>query len=123
RSAKYSKAIQDSVVTIREGRFVIPIKAEFGGEVPGIVHDTSSSGQTLFIEPLAALDANNRLRTLRLEEEREIARILQELSRQVGAHADEIERNVEMLAEIDLLVAKARVGQAMGARIPELDES
>jgi DNA mismatch repair protein MutS2 len=84
RSAKYSKAIQDAVVTIREGRFVIPIKAEFGGEVPGIVHDTSSSGQTLFIEPLAALDANNRLRTLRLEEEREIARILQELSRQAG---------------------------------------
>jgi DNA mismatch repair protein MutS2 len=123
RSAKYSKAIQDSVVTIREGRFVIPIKAEFGGEVPGIVHDTSSSGQTLFIEPLAALDANNRLRTLRLEEEREIARILQELSRQVGAHAERIERNIDMLAEIDLLVAKARVGHSMGARMPELDES
>jgi len=123
RSAKYSKAIQDAVVTIREGRFVIPIKAEFGGEVPGIVHDTSSSGQTLFIEPLAALDANNRLRTLRLEEEREIARILQELSRQVGAHADQIERNVDMLAEIDLLAAKARVGQALGASMPELDES
>ena len=123
RSAKYSKAIQDSVVTIREGRFVIPIKAEFGGEVPGIVHDTSSSGQTLFIEPLAALDANNRLRTLRLEEEREIARILQELSRQVGAHADRIERNVEMLAQIDLLVAKARVAQSMNARMPELIDS
>ena len=123
RSAKYSKAIQDAVVTIREGRFVIPIKAEFGGEVPGIVHDTSSSGQTLFIEPLAALDANNRLRTLRLEEEREIARILQELSRHVGTHADQIERNVEMLAQIDLLVAKARVAQAMNARMPELEES
>ncbi|HEY9180273.1 MAG TPA: endonuclease MutS2 [Candidatus Baltobacteraceae bacterium] len=123
RSAKYSKAIQDAVVTIREGRFVIPIKAEFGGEVPGIVHDTSSSGQTLFIEPLAALDANNRLRTLRLEEEREIARILQELSRQVGAHADRIERNVEMLAQIDVLVAKARVAQSMDARMPELDDA
>ena len=123
RSAKYSKAIQDAVVTIREGRFVIPIKAEFGGEVPGIVHDTSSSGQTLFIEPLAALDANNRLRTLRLEEEREIARILQELSRQVGAHADRIERNVDILADLDLLVAKARVGQAMDAGMPELDET
>lgn len=123
RSAKYAKAIQDSVVTIREGRFVIPIKAEFGGEVPGIVHDTSSSGQTLFIEPLAALDANNRLRTLRLEEEREIARILQELSRHVGTHADQIEHNVEMLAQIDLLVAKAQVAQSMHARLPELDES
>jgi DNA mismatch repair protein MutS2 len=123
RSAKYAKAIQDNVVTIREGRFVVPIKAEFSGEVPGIVHDTSSSGQTLFIEPLAALDANNRLRTLRLEEEREIARILQELSRQVGAHADQIERNVDMLAHIDLLVAKARVAQSMDARKPELEDS
>ncbi len=122
RSSKYAKAIQDAVVTIREGRFVIPIKAEFGGEVPGIVHDTSSSGQTLFIEPLAALEANNRLRTLRLEEEREIARILQDLSRQVGTHADAIERNVEMLAQIDLLVAKARVALSMNARIPELDD-
>lgn len=123
RSAKLSKAIQDNVVTIREGRFVIPVKAEFGGEVPGIVHDTSSSGQTLFIEPLAALDANNRLRTLRLEEEREIARILQELSHQVGTHAEQIERNVEVLAQIDLLVAKARVGQSMNALMPDLDES
>jgi DNA mismatch repair protein MutS2 len=123
RSPKYSKAIQDSVVTIREGRFVIPIKAEFSGEVPGIVHDTSSSGQTLFIEPLPALEANNRLRTLRLEEEREIARIVQELSRQVGSHADQIERNVDMLAQIDLLVAKARVGQSMNARMPELNAS
>jgi DNA mismatch repair protein MutS2 len=123
RSSKYAKAIQDAVVTIREGRFVVPIKAEFSGEVPGIVHDTSSSGQTLFIEPLAALDANNRVRTLRLEEEREIARILAELSRLVGTHAEQIERNVDMLAQIDLLVAKARVGQSMNARVPDLDAS
>ena len=120
RSSKYAKAIQDAVVTIREGRFVVPIKAEFSGEVPGIVHDTSSSGQTLFIEPLAALDANNRLRTLRLEEEREIARILQELSRQAGVNAAQIDVNVEVLAQLDLLVAKARVAQSMDARPPEL---
>jgi DNA mismatch repair protein MutS2 len=123
RSSKYAKAIQDAVVTIREGRFVVPIKAEFSGEVPGIVHDTSSSGQTLFVEPLAALDANNRLRTLRLEEEREIARILAELSRQVGANAQQIETNVEMLAQLDVLVAKARVAQSMDARPPELLET
>jgi len=122
RSSKFSKAIQDNVVTIREGRFVIPIKAEFSGEVPGIVHDTSSSGQTLFIEPLAALEANNRLRTLRLDEEREIARILRELSRLVGEHADQIERNVDILAELDVLVSKARVSQAMNGRMPELGE-
>ncbi len=119
RSAKYSKAIQDSVVTIREGRFVVPIKAEFSGEVPGIVHDTSSSGQTLFVEPLAALEANNRVRTLRLEEEREIARILAQLSRLIGSSAGQIEANVEMLAQLDLLVAKAQLAAAMDARQPE----
>ncbi len=123
RSAKYAKAIQDAVVTIREGRFVVPIKAEFGGEFPGIVHDTSSSGQTLFVEPLAALDDNNRVRTLLLQEEREIARILQELSRQVGAVAGQIEANVEILAVLDVLVAKARVAAAMDAREPELLET
>jgi DNA mismatch repair protein MutS2 len=120
RSEKYARAIQDDVVTIREGRFVIPVKSEFSGEFPGIVHDTSSSGQTLFIEPLAALDANNRVRTLRLEEEHEVRRILEELSRNVGAQADAIERNVEMLAQVDLLVAKANVARSMDAIEPEL---
>ena len=124
RSAKFAKAIQDSVVTIREGRFVVPIKAEFSGEVPGIVHDTSSSGQTLFVEPLAALDANNRLRTLRIEEEREVARVLEALSREVGKHAEVIEGNIAMLAVLDVLVAKSRVARAMQAVAPELsDES
>ncbi len=100
----------------------IPIKAEFSGEFPGIVHDTSSSGQTLFVEPLAALETNNRVRTLRLEEEREVQRVLEELSRAVGAQADAIERNVDMLAEIDLLVAKAQVARAMDAIEPELSD-
>lgn len=120
RSAKYAKAIQDSVVTIREGRFVVPIKSEFSGEFPGIVHDTSSSGQTLFIEPLAALDANNRVRTLRIEEEREVQRILEELSHKLGASAGAVEANVEMLATLDLIVAKAEVARAMDASAPEL---
>lgn len=120
RSTKYANAIQDAVVTVRDGRFVIPIKAEFSGEFPGIVHDTSSSGQTLFIEPLAALDTNNRVRTLRLEEEREVQRVLEELSRAVGGAAEAIERNVEMLAQIDLLVAKAQVARSMDALAPEL---
>ncbi|HET7814967.1 MAG TPA: endonuclease MutS2 [Candidatus Baltobacteraceae bacterium] len=122
RSSKYANAIQDNVVTIREGRFVVPIKAEFSGEVPGIVHDTSSSGQTLFVEPVAALEANNRVRTLRLEEEREIARILSELSRMAGASAQQANANVEMLAQLDVLVAKAEVARAMDAQAPELVE-
>jgi DNA mismatch repair protein MutS2 len=122
RSDKYARAIQDDVVTIREGRFVVPIKAEFSGEFPGIVHDTSSSGQTYFVEPLAALDANNRLRTLRIEEEREVLRVLDELSRAIGAQADAIERNLDMLAQVDLLVAKANVAKAMDAIEPELSD-
>ncbi len=122
KSAKYAKAIQDSIVTIREGRFVVPVKSEFSGEFPGIVHDTSSSGQTLFIEPLAALDANNRLRTLRIEEEREIQRILEEFSRRVGADSAAIERNVDILAALDVLVGKADVAQAMDASAPELTD-
>ena len=122
RSGKYARVIQDAVVTIREGRFVVPIKTEFSGEFPGIVHDSSSSGQTLFVEPLAALETNNRLRTLRIDEEREIQRILEELSRSVGVHASEIESNVEMLADIDVLVAKANVARSMDAIVPELVE-
>jgi DNA mismatch repair protein MutS2 len=119
-SAKYAKAIQDRIVTIRNGRFVIPIKAEFSGSVPSIVHDTSSSGQTLFVEPLAALDANNRVRTLQIDEEREVARILEAFSRDVGAHAAQIDANVEMLARIDLLAAKAEIAVRGDCVIPEL---
>jgi DNA mismatch repair protein MutS2 len=123
RSDKYAKAIQDTIVTIREGRFVVPVKAEFSSMLPGIVHDTSASGQTLFVEPLAALEMNNRTRTLRIEEEREIQRILEELSRTVGDRAGQIESNVTMLAEIDLLVAKANVARSMDAVEPELSDA
>lgn len=121
-SAKYAKAIQDRIVTIRNGRFVIPIKAEFSGTLPGIVHDTSSSGQTLFVEPLPALEANNRVRTLQIDEEREVQRILDALSREVGARADAIEANIEMLAQLDLLAAKAAVAQRFGGVVPELSD-
>jgi DNA mismatch repair protein MutS2 len=117
-----NRAIQDAVVTIRDGRFVVPIKVEFSGEFGGIVHDSSSSGQTLFVEPLAAIETNNRVRTLRLEEEREVARILAALSRRVGEHAAQIERNVEMLAQLDLLASKARLASAMDAAAPVLSD-
>jgi DNA mismatch repair protein MutS2 len=116
------RAIQDSVVTIRDGRFVVPIKTEFAGEFAGIVHDTSSSGQTYFVEPLAALESNNRLRTLRIEEEREVGRILDALSHEVGKNSEQIERNVEMLARLDVLASKAEVARAMDANLPELSD-
>ncbi|MHB8461601.1 MAG: endonuclease MutS2 [Vulcanimicrobiaceae bacterium] len=122
RSSMYERAIQDSVVTVRSGRYVVPIKAEFVGEFPGVVHDTSGSGQTLFVEPLAAMEVNNRVRTLQLEEEREIARILEALSREVGANAVAIEANIEMLAAIDELCAKAELASRQRAQIPEVSE-
>ncbi len=118
RSPRYAKAIQDAIVTVREGRFVIPVKAEFSGAVPGVVHDTSSTGHTLFIEPLDALDVNNRLRTLRIEEEREVARILAQLSSLVGSRAEQAETNLDVLADIDLVLARVRVAQAMDALAP-----
>jgi DNA mismatch repair protein MutS2 len=119
-SAKYAKAIQDRIVTIRNGRFVIPIKAEFAGSLPSIVHDTSSSGQTLFVEPLAALETNNRVRTLQIDEEREVQRILETFSRDVGMHAGEIDANVEMLARLDLIAAKAEIARRAEGVVPEL---
>jgi DNA mismatch repair protein MutS2 len=121
-SAKHAKAIQDRLVTVRNGRFVIPIKAELAASLPSIVHDTSSSGQTLFVEPLAALEANNRVRTLQIEEEREVQRILEALSRDVGARAVEIDANVEMLARVDLLAAKAEIARRTDCIAPELSD-
>ena len=123
RSPKYSRAIQDAIVTMREGRFVVPVKAEFAASVPGVVHDTSSSGHTLFVEPLDALEVNNRLRTLRIEEEREVARILAELSHLVGSRAERAQTNLDVLAEIDLVLARARVAHAMRAIAPLLADA
>ena len=117
-----NRAIQDAVVTIRDGRFVVPIKAEFAGEFAGIVHDSSASGQTLFVEPLATLETNNRVRTLRLEEEREVARVLEALSARVGERAVQIDANVEMLAHLDVLAAKAALAIATDAVAPELSD-
>jgi DNA mismatch repair protein MutS2 len=122
-SAKYAKAIQDRIVTIRNGRFVIPIKAELADTLPGIVHDTSSSGQTLFVEPLGALETNNRIRTLQIDEEREVARVLEALSREVGARAAEIDSDVEVLAQLDLLAAKAQLAQRSHGVAPELNDA
>jgi DNA mismatch repair protein MutS2 len=123
RSPAFSKAVQEPIVTTRAGRFVIPVKADFAGSVPGVVHDTSASGQTVFMEPLAALELNNKVRTLRIEEEREVARILAELSSLVGASADAIESNVEILAGLDLALARARVADRMAAVAPVVDEA
>jgi DNA mismatch repair protein MutS2 len=120
RSSRYAQAIQDAIVTVRDGRFVVPVKAEFQGQIPGIVHDSSSSGQTLFVEPLETLEANNRLRALQAQEAAEIARILAELSSLVGGEAAQIATNVEIYVDLDLAAARARIAEQMSAVAPEL---
>ena len=120
RSAKYSRALQDTIVTMRNGRYVVPVKAEFAGEFPGIVHDTSATGQTLFIEPLETLETNNRVRALRAQEEHEVARILAELSAITGAEAVQIRVNVAIYVDLDLALARGAVADRMNAVEPSI---
>jgi DNA mismatch repair protein MutS2 len=102
---RFAGAIQDAIITTRDGRYVIPIKAESRGQVPGVVHDTSASGQTLFIEPMDVVELNNRWREQILAEEHEIDRILDMLSAQVGDRAEELKLTVEAVAAMDLAMA------------------
>ena len=120
RSPRYARAIQDAIVTMRDGRYVVPVKAEFQNEVRGIVHDTSSSGQTLFIEPLETLEANNRLRALQVQEQTEVARILAELSALIERDASQVAADIAVYVELDLAAARARIADRMDAVPPEL---
>jgi DNA mismatch repair protein MutS2 len=112
--------LQEALVTQRGGRYVIPIKADFKGRIPGLIHDQSSSGMTLFIEPLATLEDNNRWRELQLAETREVRRVLTALSGAVGAEADTITRTVDAIARFDLALAKAKYAHATRASCPEV---
>ncbi|MDE3097172.1 MAG: endonuclease MutS2 [Chloroflexota bacterium] len=109
---------QEPIVTLRDGRYVIPVKADMRGQLKGIVHDVSSSGATVWLEPLAVVELANRWREAQLEEEREVERVLRRLSGAVGAAAAAIEVDVEVLAWLDLTLAKVRFGDEIGA--PEL---
>jgi DNA mismatch repair protein MutS2 len=117
RNAPY---LQEALVTQRGGRYVIPIKAEFKGRIRGIVHDTSASGATLFIEPLSVVEVGNRWRELQIEERKEVERILAELSGLVAGLADELAWTVEALAELDLALAKAHYAEVLDASEPRL---
>ncbi len=117
-SGDNSPYLQEALVTQRGGRYVIPIKADFKGKIPGLIHDQSSSGMTLFIEPLATLEDNNRWRELQLAEEREVRRVLIAISATVGAEADAITRTVEAIARFDLTLAKAKYAHAIRAVAP-----
>ncbi|RMG71851.1 MAG: endonuclease MutS2 [Chloroflexi bacterium] len=112
--------LQEAIITMRSGRYVIPLKAENKGKIPGVVHDSSSSGATLFIEPLETVELNNQWRELQLEEEKEVRRVLLELSALVGDEAERIIRTVEVLAYLDLTFAKARYANKLNAVQPVL---
>ncbi len=120
RSSEYQKIIQEAIITQREGRFVIPVKQEYKGRFPGIVHDQSASGATLFIEPKAVVEANSELRQLKRQEKQEIDKILAELSKLIQARLNKIEETVEALGDIDTALAKAKLSQRMNAWEPEI---
>lgn len=122
-SATHQKHLQEQIVTLRDGRFCIPVKAEFKSEIPGLVHDTSATGSTFFIEPMAAVEANNELKTLRIQEKNEIDRILTALSAEVGTFADRIERDTQNLVKADFIFAKASTALDMNAVCPILNET
>jgi DNA mismatch repair protein MutS2 len=107
--------LQEPIVTLRDGRYVVPVKAELRSQLPGIVHDTSSSGATFFLEPLEVVELGNRWRELQLEEQREVQRILRLLSAAVGDRAPEVAATVDALAEIDFALAKGRLAAALTA--------
>ena len=121
RSGEAQKYLQEALVTIRNGRYVLPVKQEFRQYIPGIVHDQSASGATLFIEPMAVVELNNKLRRVEAEIKEEIERILTELSRQVGEAAAGILANQEILARLDLAFAKARYSLSIGGAEPVLE--
>lgn len=120
-SSSMQKYLQDSIVTMRGGRFVIPVKAEFRANIPGLVHDTSASGSTVFIEPMSVVEANNDIRVLKSKEQAEIERILAELSAEVGAYADNICDSYKILTELNVIFAKANLAYSMKASVPKLN--
>ncbi len=120
-SSRYQKVLQDPIITIREGRFVIPVKQEYKGTISGVVHDQSASGATLYIEPMPIVEMNNEVRQLELKERDEIKRILKELSEKLADVRSEIEDDVEILGELDFIFAKAYLAQRMNAAKPELN--
>ncbi|MGI6279331.1 MAG: endonuclease MutS2 [Acutalibacteraceae bacterium] len=117
------KYLQEAIITQRDGRFVVPVKAENKGQIPGIVHDVSSTGSTVFIEPMSVVETNNEIRLLRLREQEEIERILAELSADAGSFADSIIASYKALVELNLIFAKARLAYKMKATVPSVNSN
>lgn len=121
-SSTYIKYLQDTIVTQRDGRYVVPVRSECRNNIPGLVHDTSSSGATVFIEPMGVVQANNDIKMLRAKEEDEIERILFELSANAGDFADSIIRSYSNLAQLNLIFAKANLAYSMRASMPTMND-
>jgi len=123
RSAAYQKYLQEPIITIRNGRFVIPVKQEYRQQVPGLIHDQSSSGATLFIEPSAVVELGNEYKKLLAEEADEIERILTELTAMLAPYADEIREDLNIMGQIDLVFAKAKLSRELNAVMPRLNRN
>ncbi len=121
RSSVVQKYLQDNIVTMRGGRFVIPVKAECRGNVPGLVHDTSGSGQTVFIEPMAVVEANNEIKVLESKEQDEIARILYLLTAETAENANQIIRSYDAAVELNVIFTKAELAYKMKASLPVMN--
>lgn len=121
-SQSYSKYLQESLITQRGGRFVVPVKAEFKGEISGLVHDISSSGATIFVEPAQVVEANNEIKVLSAKEEKEIERILAELSNEVGGFSGAIADDIRILTMLDAIFAKAQYSLATDSYAPQLSD-
>ena len=117
-SPSYAKYLRDPIITIRQDRYVVPVKSEFKNEVPGLVHDVSATGSTFFVEPMSAVNANNALRELQLKEKKEIERILAELSAEAAALREIISQDYAVLTRLDVIFAKARLSYEMRAGEP-----
>jgi len=123
RSEKYRKLMQESIVTMRGDRYVIPVRAEFKNDVPGLVHDSSASGATIYIEPLAVVEANNNIRQLKIKEQQEIEKILRELTAEVAGILEPLKANMSVLARLDFAFAKAKLSLDMNCVCPKINNS
>ena len=121
-SPSYAKALQEPIITMRSDRYVVPVKADHKGAVPGLVHDISASGMTLFVEPMGAVKANNELRELNAREKIEIDRILAELSADCAEHKDDIESDFDLLVRLDLIFAKAKLSYKLNCGAATLED-
>ncbi len=121
-SGSYRTYLQDAVITMRNNRYCIPIKAEYKGQVNGMVHDQSATGSTYFVEPAAVVELNNKLRELELEEKEEIGRILADLSAQAGAHTEELADDLKIMTLLDFIFAKAELAMDMNATEPVFND-